>query len=394
MQMKRQDVKILLKKYEDDSATAEERAAVDAWYNQRAAQNMEDPINEDLLATKDLMWNQVLKQTHPSRTVLFSYRNIAAAAVVLITIGAGLFFYNGYKSPKQPEQINVYANDIAPGKNAATLTLADGRKIILSDAVKGELAKEPGVSITKTADGQLIYVISNASEKSNSKDLSSVSSVEMTNTLSTTNGETYQVILPDHTIVWLNAASSLTYPTSFTALKSRRVELSGEAYFEVAKDASHPFIVKSAGQDVEVLGTHFNIKNYPGEEIVKTSLMEGAVRMTSTTGVHIGQGVLLKPGQQSILNKGNIDIDTFDPEEVIAWKNGMFMFNKQDLEGILNQVARWYDVTIEYRDNSIRKEVFDGSVSRFENISQLLEVLESTGSVHFKLAGRRLIVMK
>jgi transmembrane sensor len=383
--MKTEDIKILLQKYEDGSATAEERTAVDAWYNQRTTKNMEEPINENLLATKDLMWNQVLKQTHPSRTVLFSYRNIAAAAVVLITIGAGLFFYNGYKNPKKPEQTNVYANDIAPGKNAATLTLADGRKIVLSDSVKGELAKESGVSITKTADGQLLYVISGEQGDEGSNKI---------NSLSTTNGETYQVILPDHTIVWLNAASSLKYPISFTALKSRRVELSGEAYFEVAKDASHPFIVKSAGQDVEVLGTHFNIKNYPGEEIAKTSLMEGAVRMTSTRGVHIGQGVLLKPGQQSILIKGNIDIDTFDPEEVIAWKNGMFMFNKQDLEGILNQVARWYDVTIEYRDDSIRKEVFDGSVSRFENISQLLEVLESTGSVHFKLAGRSLIVMK
>jgi transmembrane sensor len=384
--MKKEDVKILLKKHENGRATAKERAAVDAWYNQRAAKNIEEPIDKNLLEVQDLMWDHISKQTLPRKTALFNYRNIAAAAAVLIVVGAGVFFYSNHKNSEKPEQKVAYTNDIAPCKNTATLTLASGRKIVLSEAVKGELAKESGVSITKTADGQIIYEINDNTLGKNAPN--------GINILSTSRGETYRIILPDKSTVWLNAASSLKYPASFASLKSRSVELIGEAYFEVTKDKLHPFIVKSAGQEVEVLGTHFNIKNYPGEETAKTSLMEGAVRIRPITGTHLRKGVLLKPGQQSVLNKENIDISSFDPEEVIAWKNGMFVFNRQDLESIMNQVARWYDIKVDYHDDSIRKQIFDGSVSRFQNISQLLEVLESTGSVHFKLAGRRLIVMK
>jgi transmembrane sensor len=304
-------------------------------------------------------------------------RRIAIAASVLLCSAIGLYIYE-INHTKQTHQPTTYTNDILPGKQGATLTLANGKKIILSDAVNGELAKEAGVVISKTDDGQLVYdIIDNGVESSR------------INTLSTSNGETYKVRLPDHSEVWLNAASTLKFPASFSSSKIRKVELIGEGYFEIAKDKSKPFIVKTAQQEVEVLGTHFNINSYLEEASVKTTLIEGRIKISGKSSSRI-----LRPGQQSTFSgKGDILLTDADVDAAIAWKNNQFMFDSENIQVIMRMIARWYNVDIEYV-GEISDEKFGGGVSRFDDVSKVLKSLESTNKVHFKIEGKKILVSK
>lgn len=324
---------------------------------------------------------------------LRKWLRIAAAAIILIA-GAGLFFINRQQNADQPVQ--RYANDISPGKYNATLTLADGKQIILTDAVRGELAKESGIVISKAADGQVVY---------ENRGKQGGQNTEM-NTLSTEKGQTFQVLLPDGSRVWLNAASSLRYPASFAALKYRQVELlKGEAYFEVAKDKMHPFIVKSSQQRVEVLGTHFNINAYTDDANVKTTLLEGVVRISSQfphlqmpVGSHSAyqpyNSLLLKPGQQAQISLAGIAlVKEADLEDVIAWKEGYFNFN-ENIESIMSKVARWYNVDVIYENAPDAGLKLKGKISRTKNLSEILNMLEYTGGLRFKIEGRRVIVRK
>lgn len=304
---------------------------------------------------------------------------IQIAAALFLVIGSGLF-YNYYQTKNTPQSLSNFTNDIASGKNSATLTLANGKQILLSDASTGELAKEVGVSITKTAEEQLIYHISATTKPSGATQF---------NTLSTKNGETYQVQLPDGTSVWLNAASSIKYPTSFTTLSSRRVELSGEGYFEVAKDKAHPFIVNTGKQEVTVLGTHFNINAYADEPEMKTTLLEGAIKLDLPEKTN---GVILKPGQQASVKSTNINVTEVNPNAAVDWKNGKFRFKNEPLQSILRKVSRWYNVEIIYIGDQQDLPTFSGSVSRFDNVSSILHMLEKTSEVKFSLDGRTIKV--
>jgi len=325
--------------------------------------------------------------------------SISAAAAIIIFIGVGLYYF--------PEErisnsiVNQTAkSEIVPGGNKAVLTLANGKKISLTDADNGMLAEQAGIRITKTADGQLIYTVSALSP-----------SGEMPkaeggfNTIETPRGGQYQIILPDGTKVWLNAASSLKYPASFASLKERRVELKGEAYFEVVKAAGLspsgggrgriPFIVNTDKQEVEVLGTHFNVNAYTDEAAVKTALLEGSVKVyvPGTPSPLERAGVRLKPGQQSALTTNGIKVENIDTELAVAWKNNQFIFESDDIQYIMRMIARWYNVEVEYV-GAIPKNKFGGAVSRFENVSEVLKSLESTGRVKFKIEGRRILVSK
>ncbi len=273
-------------------------------------------------------------------------------------------------------------HDAAPGKDGAILTLADGTQIILDDAANGQLATQNGTAVVKE-DGTISY---------------SPSGVGGTyNTMSTPNGRQYSLVLPDGSKVWLNAASSITFPTAFVG-KERRVEITGEAYFEVAKDASKPFHVLTKDQDVTVLGTHFNINSYDDEEAIKTTLLEGSVKVSviagNTTSLRgTKQSVVLKPGQQSILSPsgvgGNSPLTIHhspDIENVLAWKNGMFNFTNADITEIMKQAARWYDVEVKYQGTT-SKDKFKGKISRNTNLSQLLKILEING-VKWKIEGK------
>lgn len=233
------------------------------------------------------------------------------------------------------------------------------------------------MSITKTANGQVVYTIADNNE----------AEANQFNTLSTAKGETYKVNLPDGTQVWLNAASSLTYPARFTST-NRKVTLTGEGYFEVAKDKAHPFIVGTDKQDVTVLGTHFNINAYTNESATKTTLLEGSVKVTADN-----QQQIIKPGQQAALRNGGIKVLEIDTELATAWKNNKFIFDGDDIQYIMRMVERWYNVEIVY-DTYTANEKFYGGVSRYENVSEVLKSLESTGKIHFKVEGRKIFVRK
>jgi transmembrane sensor len=302
----------------------------------------------------------------------------AAAVILVAALGAYVYMNRHHKpdavvvKPVAPKQ-----NDLLPGGNKATLTLAGGKTITLDNAGNGNIATQGNTEIIKTADGQLAY---------NSR---SASAEVYFNTVSTPKGGQYQLTLADGTKIWMNAASALRFPTAFTGTE-RLVELDGEAYFEVAKNAQTPFIIKTkSGTTVQVLGTHFNIMAYRDEQDTKTTLLEGSVK------VAFGQTeATLKPGQQAIspterstaivVNKhANI-------EEAIAWKNGVFQFNDADLKMVMRQIARWYDVEISYEGN-IPEKVFTGSMARNLNASELLSGIEFIG-VKFRIDGKKIVV--
>lgn len=301
----------------------------------------------------------------------------AAAAVILLIVSVVYFFNKPAPVLNQKIAKSEVLNDALPGGNKATLTLANGKTIILDDAQNGVLAKQANVNVKKTKDGQLIYhVIGHASS----------GQLPQQNTIFTPRGGQYQVVLPDGSKVWLNAASSLKFPTLFKS-KIREVELTGEAYFEVAKNAAQPFKVKSGSAEVEVLGTHFNIMAYADEAEMKTTLLEGAVKVKSISGSDV-----LRPGEQAVLSRsGRIKkLAHVDVDEEVAWKNGLFQFNDTDIQSIMRQAARWYDLNISY-EGAIPLRRFTGRISRNVRASEFLKVLEYTG-IKFTIQGKSIIV--
>ena len=311
------------------------------------------------------------KQQH---TRLWPKIAAVAAAIVVMVLGAYFFKYSnsGYNGND-----TQFAQDIAPGTQGATLTLGSGRKIKISAAANGEIAKEAGIKVIKTTDGQLIYELKEGSAGN-----------KQTNTLSTANGETYLLTLPDKSQVWLNAASTLTYAANLTSGKERRVKLRGEAYFQITKDKTRPFIVETERQEIQVLGTHFNVKAYSDEPTIKTTLVEGSVRVTNSQSTKT-----LKPGQQAVLTQaGKFEIRQADEVLDLAWKNNEFMFESESIQNVMKMVERWYNVEIIYQ-GEITKEKFGGGVSRFDKISKVLELLEKTGAVKFRIDQRKIYVM-
>ncbi|HEY9195949.1 MAG TPA: FecR domain-containing protein, partial [Mucilaginibacter sp.] len=272
---------------------------------------------------------------------------------------------------------------IAPGSNKAILTLANGKKISLTDARKGQIINQQGILISKTASGQLVYtIVDDGKTGANSP-------AEMQyNTMETPRGGQFQLLLPDGTRVWLNAASSLKYPVNFTASSERKVELSGEAYFEVTHNKERPFRVVTSRQVVEVLGTHFNVNAYADEPNTKTTLLEGAVKVTGGANT-----ALLKPGQEANLTD-NFKVADVDTDEAIAWKNGYFRFDDERLETIMRKISRWYNVDVVYQDNDVKDDLFAAVTTRFADISTLLKIMEQTGDEHFSVEGAKIIISK
>lgn len=315
------------------------------------------------------------KTTTPKQVRLWP-RIAVAVALATAIFGALLFYYPGINEEHSNEF--VYKNDVAPGISGATLTLSNGRKIRLSDAQNGRLAKEAGVMITKSENGEVVYEV-----KGDSGDLGKL------NTLSTANGETYKLRLPDGSYVWLNSASSLTYSSRLIENGKRRVKLQGEGYFEIAKDKSHPFVVATNKQDVEVLGTHFNINSYPNEAIVATTLIEGSVSVISGNLRQV-----IKPGEQAINNGSSIKVNEVSPENVIDWKNGDFNLDELDFRIAMRKIARWYNVDVVYEASVPQNIKSGGWISRNRSLSAILKHIESSGQVRFKVEGRKVYVAK
>ncbi|MCD0489154.1 DUF4974 domain-containing protein [Pedobacter sp. MC2016-14] len=308
---------------------------------------------------------------------------VAAAAVIFAILFAGLYFYKN-KDNTALNPVAKHLNDVLPGGNRATLTLADGSVISLNDAEKGTIASQAGLVITKKADGQLLYELAQQSTGSN----------EGFNTISTPLGGKYEVVLQDGTRVTLNAGSSITYPLSFSKDK-RKITLRGEAYFEVSKDKHRPFLVSSpaAGnilaQEIEVLGTHFNINAYADEQAYVTTLLEGSVKVWAAG---LENGKIIVPGEQATLTR-QILIAKADLEAAIAWKNDIFYFADEPIQDVMRRLSRWYDITVVYKE-PITKIGFWGQISRNKTLAEVLDDLEATKGVHFKIEGRRVTVMQ
>jgi transmembrane sensor len=365
------------KEFADWIATsAGNRDFLNEFYNE-AQLNDELKIYNDL--DEEFVWNKIVNgiskkvadQPTQSKRLPLLTKFVAAASLILVV---GLVFYLISRPKALPS--DRYANDIAPGGNKAILKLSNGKQIVLTGTKTGMLANESNVSINKSGDGTIVYNSANQTNVAVDR--------ETFNVLETPKGGKYTIGLADGTKITMNAASSLKFPVSFKGAE-RVVELTGEAYFEVAKDKTHPFIVKTGKESIQVLGTHFNVNNYADEGSVKTTLLEGSVMINDKT--------ILKPGEQAVLSATGLRVNQVDTDLATAWKNNKFMFESEKIEHVMKMIERWYDVEVVY-EGERPDDKFGGSVSRFDKVSKVLGMLELTGNVHFKIEGRRIIVTK
>lgn len=352
-----------------------------AWDNFESRITMPDQVSDRILnsifpAKEKSLSYEFDEEADISTSQLWAKIAVAAALI----LGIGIYWWSGIRETnkmamKNNMQLTPVA-DLPPGGNKAILTLGDGSNIILDSAGNGNLASQGNTSITKSGTGELVY-------KSNNKAAEAI----VYNTVTTPKGGQYHIVLPDGSKVWLNAASSLRFPTSFSG-NERRVEITGEVYFEVAHNAKMPFIVKANETEVAVLGTHFNMMAYPDEKVMKTTLLEGSVKVSRA-----GKSAMLAPGQQARLSTSSENIrvlDDVDMDKEMAWKTGYFQFEDDNLESIMRQVSRWYDVDIAYEGNASR-EHFTGRLPRNANVSKVLKILSLSG-VKFRIEGKSIIV--
>jgi transmembrane sensor len=390
--MQEKEIKDLLKKYLSGDCTDEERALLESWYLKCEG--------HDLPELSDLQFIEIENSfvKIPQKTNYRVWGSWIAAAAVLLVVSFGIYFYQSYNS--QGVKTVLIGKDITAGGNKAFLTLADGSKVELSENKSGIIIGNDNMMYNdSTAINNQPALTSGTSPqlKRNYKQFS----------ITTPRRAQYQIKLPDGTEVWLNAASTISYSTIIiNNLVHRKVNLDGEAYFEVEKSYEtkivrgksitlrRPFIVVSNGQEAEVLGTHFNINAYADEGNVKTTLLEGSLRVKPSAP----NSVILKPNQQSISSaiSNKLEVINVNPSAVLSWKNGEFSFENEPLESIMRQVSRWYDVEVVYEDERLKKEIFGGSISRFSEVSKVLIMLELTQHIHFIIneKERRITVMK
>lgn len=367
--------------YEHLSATADEE--VDPLLYQHY-NNIDQGIE-----VKDVDWEYMLGQIlqteqmapiQKARGKMLWWKLVAVAAAVVLMVGIGYLMVIN-KSGKQTEQVNTREpmNDVkAPFINKATIVLANGQHVLLDSAGNGQLAIQDNVKLVKLADGKIMYEPIAGETPTNNQ----------FNTLQNPRGsKVIDLMLADGSHVWLNTGSSVTYPVAF-GKNERKVFVTGEAYFDVAHDASRPFIVTKADVEITVLGTHFNVNAYDDENSIRVTLLKGAVKVSSMVN---GQLSILKPGQQASIHDSQLTIhDNPDMEAVMAWKNGYFHFGNTGIAELMQQLARWYDIDIVYKGEVPRRE-FGGEISRNSNLSQVLNILNES-NVKCRLEGKKLII--
>jgi transmembrane sensor len=385
--MNKEELDLLFERYLQGKCNTEEIAQVeyllDAYDNEMDNWgHLDDDSRKTFLST---LYLQIRESISSYEQRAFQVRNkfkiypLYIAASILLCLSIAIYFYQSGKGMRLQE-LELATRWVKPGSNKAVLTFADGRTINLNDAKNtvvadaGKLSYDDGTAVG--AEGLPASGLQ----------------------ISTPRGGTYSVVLADGTKVWLNASTTLKFPASFAGLTNRKVSLIGEAYFEVAKDKKIPFVVQSKGQEVEVLGTHFNINCYPDEGNVKTTLLEGLVKVKAGSGnlglTSVKNEKLLKPNQQAVL-MGNypIKILEVDPTEAVSWKNGQFTFKSESLGTIMRKIERWYNVDMIYQDD-LKDLKLTGTISRFENVAGVFKMLEATGEVHFKAEGGKIIIYK
>lgn len=378
--MEKEKPEELLNKYLKGTCTPSEKELVESWINSRLISSKwqwkDEKHKQDVKAR---IQQHLEKVNVPQKVSSQSYvhRFLWAASLALF-IAVGVLLYT-----QSPTSEVVVANDpatefVKPGTKSATLTLEDGSIIRLDDKINGILAKRQEVTIRKLKDGQLIYEAGKGKAEK-----------PFMNKINIPLGGQYQITLPDGTQVWLNSASSLTYPSYFSG-EERLVQLTGEAYFEVAKNAGMPFRVTAGDTDIKVTGTHFNVSAYAEDQRISTTLLEGSVDVVKNSSI-----LHLKPGQRavSIPQSDYFVRHVVDAEAAIGWKNGYFVFEDQSIETIMRDVARWYNVDVSFeRRKGIEKKV-GGTFSRSKSLDELLDFLEKLEVAQFKKEGRKIIVM-
>lgn len=386
-------------KWKNGTLTTEEREYLDKWDTSYP----DDVLNlPDNAGGPDIVKARMLKQVTATfeknhivkvnKSVKLSW--LSAAALLIIT--GTLLFYKGSFQQYLPASLKyLYVkNDFVPGKNTALITLANGKTIKLSDTKSGVVIDA----------GKLIYSDGTPIKNQSTENIEQ----EKWLTATTPRGGQYQITLPDGSIVWLNAASSITFPTKFDG-NERKVKLTGEAYFEVAKvlttqragnnkTGNVSFVVETGQQQVKVLGTHFNISSYPDESGIRTTLIEGSVQVSTTKNAadrsnNQHHSVILNPGEQAELNKGTIQVNVVNTDNIVAWKDGKFSFKNEPLQSIMRKVARWYDVEVEFENEQLMQKAFSGKVSRYDKASEVLKILEMTGGARFTIDGRKITVL-
>lgn len=381
--MTNQEFKILAQKYEDGTATDIEKAIFEEAYRIRSQRygewqpdlmGQEEEVKDHIFQSLDNRIQQYEKR-HKRRTF---YIYITTAASIILLVAGGWLWYNESLSIDGTHGPSFTTAEVKLSADKTILTLENGKAIDLAMLAVGKTIDQNGTVITKVAKNQLVY--------SETEDVQPVGN----NTITVPRGQHYQITLIDGTSVWLNSASQLKYSINSRSDGYRQVALDGEAYFEVSKDNNHPFIVKTNTQEVKVLGTHFNIKAYLDEPVVKTTLLEGKVQVKGTNAVQ----KILKPGEQSTLSQnGKLSVQEVDTELAVAWKNNQFIFDSEPIESVMRMVERRYDVVVEYKGDKTN-ERFGGGFSAFDQVSKVLKSLESTGKVRFEIHGNKIYVFK
>lgn len=387
---------LLLDKYLAQTITAEEQQEFFALVQNKkhlkelkasVAEALEDAsfdVAEDP-ALRDAIFERILQQRKAPVHHIPLYRRWVWAAAVLILIGGTVYFYSTIKSNEKPviaeQQENK--NTIKPGTSKALLTLSDGSVITLDSAANGAIAQQGNASVIKLPNGEIRYEVKGAAHDK-----------VMMNTMSTPNGGQYNLVLPDGSKIWLNAASSITYPAAFAGT-ARIIKISGEVYMEIAKDKSKPFIVDINGRStVEVLGTSFNINSYVNEGKIKTTLIQGMVRVINKgkNGGRSGQGVILKPEQQAVITGSdeNIQVQAANTDHVLAWKNGFINFESVSFQEIIRQIERWYDIEVQV-EGPMPSARIGGRMDRGVQLSDLMLFLNNF-DIRTRLEGRKLIL--
>lgn len=370
--MNTNQAKALLGKYLAGSCTKEEKALLETWYLQQKPGDFQDLSKAERLQDMEKIRRSLHLAKTPERRLSTGFMRKAAAVLALFLLIGGFYLYTR-KINTSSQTVIEHASQVNPGGNLATLRLDNGPTIQLNadkEAIRiagGALTYDDGTALADASvvqDDQIRYA-----------------------SLTTPAGGQYRIVLSDGTRIWLNAATTLRYPLTFTG-PERVVEVSGEAYFEVASNPSAPFRVHTQKQTIEVLGTQFNVSAYDNEEVTRTTLLQGAVKVTSQ---HHSE--YLSPGQQAQVTAERIRVtDQLDLESIVSWKQGYFKFN-ENIEGIMNKIARWYDVDVVYQEGVNLQQTFSGEMSRSRNLTDLLRLMEVTGNVHFRIEGRRVVVM-
>jgi transmembrane sensor len=379
----------LLSRYSSGNCTVAEQQLVEAWYQELVNTGELEYGEGEKESIQEAIEAELLQNIETGEMPYTEYTPVrrmhnrtwwAAAAILVFLSGTVIFLLNKRAATTLAKAGSTLKNDVAPGSNKAVLTLSNGKTILLDDAANGVVAKEGKAKVLKPDDGKLVY----------SPDNSDGEGPLAWNTLATPRSGQYQLRLPDGTKVWLNSESSIHYPTGFRG-KERRVQITGEAYFEVTHDKEMPFIVEKGDIQVEVLGTHFNVNAYNDESAIKTTLLEGKVKVVKKTA-SVQQMAILTPGQQAVIpNSNRIQVRKADVDNVVAWKNGLFHFESADIKTVMRQLARWYDVEVVY-EGAVKNDPLFVEISRNTRLSDVLKVLQESGGAKFSIQGKKIIV--